>query len=195
MGPTASLDGCGKSRLHRNFFYSLLSLCFIHPRFFVLIVLAFCLLSLLYNTQNTNVHAPEPVSNPESRQASRPRPRGHWDRQGFDPGTVQPVASCYTNYTIPACLKHLTPSGKPNIMASHPNTLFRLIGSRVLWDTKVHYPIPRYVTDLHPEPGAALGLSVTLTYFCYLEYIYPSPLPPFDTNNDGICGAVFNNSR
>ena len=40
---------------------------------------------------------------PAKRAAADPRPTslGHWDRQGFDPRTVQPVVSRYTDCAIP----------------------------------------------------------------------------------------------
>ena len=46
-------------------------------------------------THNTNIHSPGRIRihNPSKRSAadSRLRPTGHWDRQGFDPHTLQPV--------------------------------------------------------------------------------------------------------
>ena len=60
----------------------------------------YCLLSLLYNTHNTNIHAPGGIRsrNPSKRSASDPRLRTlvHWDRQ-FDPRNIQPEASRYTD--------------------------------------------------------------------------------------------------
>ena len=54
MGPTAGLDGCGKSHLHRDFVCIVLYLYFIRPCFFVL---HFAFLSLVI-THNTKIHAP-----------------------------------------------------------------------------------------------------------------------------------------
>ena len=61
-----------------------------------------CLLSLLYDTRNTNIHAPGGIRicDPSKRSAADPplRPLGHWDRPRFDPQTVQPVANSYTDW-------------------------------------------------------------------------------------------------
>jgi hypothetical protein len=58
-----------------------------------------------YQKHNTNIHAPGGIRihDPSKRAAADPRlkPHGHWDRR-FDPRTVQPVASHYTDYVIPA---------------------------------------------------------------------------------------------
>ena len=77
VGPRVGLDGCGKSRPHRDFFYFLvLSLYFIHTCFFVLTVLAstFCL--LLYKT-HTNTHSSGGIRtrNTSRRSAADPRLR------------------------------------------------------------------------------------------------------------------------
>jgi hypothetical protein len=57
----------------------------------------FCLLSLLCVTHNTNIHAPAGIRNPQSQQAVGRRfsPYTVWPlgSAGFDPQTVQPVAS------------------------------------------------------------------------------------------------------
>jgi hypothetical protein len=69
VGPTAGMDGCGKPRLHQDFFLFSLLLCTVS-------VLCsdcpgFCLLSLQNNTHNTNIHAPRGIqtlkpANPET---------------------------------------------------------------------------------------------------------------------------------
>jgi hypothetical protein len=70
----------------------------------------FCLLSLLYNTHDTNIHASVggggggvQTRNSSRRSASDPRLRlrGHWDRQGFDLWTVMSIASRSTDYAVP----------------------------------------------------------------------------------------------
>jgi hypothetical protein len=49
-----------------------------------------------YDKHNTNIHAPSEIRthDPSKRAAEDPRlrPHGHWDRQGFEPRTVLPVA-------------------------------------------------------------------------------------------------------
>ena len=64
--------------------------------FFVLMVLAF-----VQHSQQTNIHAFGGIRalNPNRRAVVYPRlrPLGHWDRQGFDPRTVHPVVTCYTD--------------------------------------------------------------------------------------------------
>jgi hypothetical protein len=103
------LDGCWKSRPHRDFFCPVF-FPFIHfvpsaPSLLLHVTLCSILLSL-YNKHNTNIHVPVGIRthNPSKRSAAGPRirPRGHWDRQGFNPRTVQLVASRYTDYAIPA---------------------------------------------------------------------------------------------
>jgi hypothetical protein len=63
---------------YADFFSSLFVL---YPYFCVLIVLDVCLLSLLYNTHNTNIHAPGGIRtrNPSKRSPADPRlrPLGH----------------------------------------------------------------------------------------------------------------------
>jgi hypothetical protein len=53
-----------------------------------------CLLSLLCNTHNTNIHTPDGIRtrNPKKRAAADPRlrPLGHWDRQDSIPGSPSP---------------------------------------------------------------------------------------------------------
>ena len=70
-----------------------------------LIVLHFAFLSLLI-LHNTSIHVSGGIrtSNPSKRSAADPRlrPFSHWDRQGFDPQTVHPVASRYTDGPITA---------------------------------------------------------------------------------------------
>jgi hypothetical protein len=68
VGPRAGLDGCGKSRLHRDFFS----------------------LSVLLSVFVSFV----PIGK-RSAADPRRRPLGHWDQ--FDPGTVQSVASRSTD--------------------------------------------------------------------------------------------------
>jgi hypothetical protein len=101
------LNGCRKSRpppLPDCDFFCCLSV--LHP-YLVLCPYcpAFCVLSLLYNTHNTNIHAPDGIRtrNPSKRSAadSRLRPLDHWDRLGSNPRTVQPIASRYTDGAIP----------------------------------------------------------------------------------------------
>jgi hypothetical protein len=64
---------------------------------------AFAFLPLLYNT---NVQAPggTRTRNPSKRSAAHPslKQLGHSHRQGYDPRTVQPVASRYTDYACEA---------------------------------------------------------------------------------------------
>ena len=55
VGPTTSLDGCGKFRPHREFFLFWCSLYFIRTCFFHLTVLHFAFSLYLYNR---NIHAP-----------------------------------------------------------------------------------------------------------------------------------------
>jgi hypothetical protein len=95
VGPRTGLDRYGKSRPPPRFFLCTLSvfLCPDCPGFY--------LLSLLYNTQHKHP-CPQRDSKPQSQQASGRRPLGHWNRQGFDPRTVQAVASRYTDWAIPA---------------------------------------------------------------------------------------------
>ena len=71
--------------------YRYLFLCFDGP--------GFCLFVFTYK-HNTSIHAPAGIRTriPSKRSAPDPRlrPLGHWDRQGFDTRTIQPVASRYT---------------------------------------------------------------------------------------------------
>jgi hypothetical protein len=68
-----------------------------------------CLLSLMYNTHNTNTHAPGWIRtrNPSKRSAvgKRLRPPGHWDRHGIDPETLRLVAQCLNHYVTPGPVK------------------------------------------------------------------------------------------
>ena len=74
--------------------------------FRVLHVTLCSILLSLYNQHNTNIHASGGIRthNPSKRAAADPRlrQRGHWYRLGFDPRTVERVASRYTDYAIPA---------------------------------------------------------------------------------------------
>ena len=58
----------------------------------------FFLLSLLYNTHNTNIHAPNGIRtrNPSKRAAANP----HLRLIGYDPCAIQPVASRYIDWAI-----------------------------------------------------------------------------------------------
>jgi hypothetical protein len=83
VGPRVGLDGCGKSRPHRDssfFFFFGLSVPYLY--FFVLTVLA--LPFVVYNTHNTNNHVAGRIRtrNPSKRSAADPslRPLGHWDQ-------------------------------------------------------------------------------------------------------------------
>ena len=93
VGPRAGLDGCGKSRPQQDFYFVLCTLFVLRP--------GFAFRPSWNITYNTNIHAPGGIRtcNPSKRSAadSRLRPLGHWDRLGFDPRTVQPVASPYTD--------------------------------------------------------------------------------------------------
>jgi hypothetical protein len=64
-----------------------------------------CLVSLLYKTHNTNIHAPGGIRtrNPSKQSAADPRlrPLGHWNRQGIDHRNFQPITSRYTDYASP----------------------------------------------------------------------------------------------
>jgi hypothetical protein len=81
----AGLDGCEKSRPHRDFFVLSCTLNVLHP--FLLLCLdypASCLLlSLLYDTRYTNIHVTVGIQtrNLRKRSAAGPRfrPLGHWD--------------------------------------------------------------------------------------------------------------------
>ena len=79
MDPRAGLDGGGKSRFHRDFFYFICTFC---P--------GFAFSPLLYDTYNTNFHASGGfrTRNPSKRSAADPRlrPLGHWDRRIRFPG-------------------------------------------------------------------------------------------------------------
>jgi hypothetical protein len=50
-----------------------------------------------YNKHNTNIHAPGGIRthNPSKRAAVDPsfKPRGHWDRQGSNPGSERPATN------------------------------------------------------------------------------------------------------
>ena len=69
----------------------------------IILCFAFC---PYCTTHNTNIHAPDGIRtrNPNKRSATDPslKPLGHCDRTGFDLRTVQPVASCYTDWATPA---------------------------------------------------------------------------------------------
>ena len=98
VGHRSGLDGRRKSRLQRDFcFFSVLYL------YFFVLALPFVLTD---NTHNTNIHVPGEIQTCKRsmRSAAYPRLRtlGLWDRQGFDPRTVQPVASLYTDWVISA---------------------------------------------------------------------------------------------
>ena len=81
VGPRASVEGCGKFCHHWHFFVS--SLCTLSvvlcPHF-----PGVRLLSLLYNTHNTNIHSPRRDSNPQSQQTIGRRP---------SPWTARPLGS------------------------------------------------------------------------------------------------------
>ena len=66
------------------------SLSVFYPCLFVLTVLAF---ALVYNTHNTNIHAPGGIRtrNPSKQEAAelRLRPLGHWDRPDSNPQSQQ----------------------------------------------------------------------------------------------------------
>jgi hypothetical protein len=99
VGPRTGLDGCKNLAPTGIFLFSVLPLYY----FYVLIVLAvpFCPYRTTHTTQTSD-------SNPQSQQAISRR-HAPWTARplgpGFDPQTVQPVAGCYTYYTIPAHLK------------------------------------------------------------------------------------------
>ena len=110
VGPRAGLDGCWKCRPPTGISFCSLStlsvvLCPDCPDC--------CRLSLLHNT---NIHAPGGIRtrNPSKWSAADPRsrPLGHWDRQGFDPRTVQPVTSRYTDWAMPAHITFLWPASR-----------------------------------------------------------------------------------
>ena len=103
VGPRSGLDGCGKSRPYRDYYFYfifLFSLCtFIPACFCILIVLHVTFLSLLYNTHNTNIHVPGGI---RTRKSASDWPQillldrsATWI--GCDPRTVQPVASRCTD--------------------------------------------------------------------------------------------------
>ena len=60
---------------------------------------------LLYNTHNTNIHAPGGIRtrNRNRRSAADPclRQLGHWDRHGIDPETFRLAAQCLNHYDTP----------------------------------------------------------------------------------------------
>jgi hypothetical protein len=96
VGPTASLDGCEKSRPNRDFLYSLV-LCsyFICTCVFVLIVLhfAFMCLRTTHTTQKHSRPGGIQTRNPSKRSTADPRLRslGHWDRLLSIPGPSSPL--------------------------------------------------------------------------------------------------------
>ena len=102
MGHSSGLEGCGKCRPQRELFSYSLVLCvhFILTCFFLLIVLYFAFLSLL-TTNNTNIHVSGGI---RTRYCSKRLAAGthlillgNWDRQGFDPRSVQPIAGRCTD--------------------------------------------------------------------------------------------------
>jgi hypothetical protein len=89
VGPRAGLDGYGKFCPPPGFFFVLCTLSILlYPD-----CSHFFFLPLLYNTHHTNAHAPGGIRsrNPSKRAATR---------IGFDPRTVQPAASQYTDSLI-----------------------------------------------------------------------------------------------
>ena len=126
------------------------SLFVLYPYFFVLIILAFCLLSLLCNTRNTNIHAPDGIRsrNLSKRSAADPhlRPLGHWVRHGiwspnrparsellYRPGHVGPLS-----YTLDTLLtqpwQHGDLISEVNIV---PKRRALLVQWRALYPTKM----------------------------------------------------------
>ena len=99
--PRAGVDGCGKCRLHRYFFFwdlsLVLSLYFFRTSFFVLIALPCSFVSAVQH--NTNIHAPGWIRtlNPNKRSAADPclRPLGYWDRQIRSPDRPARSKSLY----------------------------------------------------------------------------------------------------
>ena len=88
-------------------------------------VLAFCLLSLLYNTHDRNVHATGGIRTrkPTKRSAAdiRLRPLGYWE---IRPRTFQPVVSRYTDSAIPAHLRINKPEKrKKRIVVSNTSAM------------------------------------------------------------------------
>jgi hypothetical protein len=77
VSPRGTLDGCGKSRPHGDFFFFVFSFTqhFIRASFFVLFVLHFAFLSLLA-AHNTNIHDSGGIQNrnPSKRSAAGPPP-------------------------------------------------------------------------------------------------------------------------
>ena len=92
------LDGCRKSR-HNRFLFLISLYSVLNPYFFLCLTVlhfTFCL-----SLQHTNIHAPSGIRtrNPRKRPVA-----GHWNRQEFDPRTVYPVGSRYTDCAIQAHL-------------------------------------------------------------------------------------------
>ena len=85
------MNGCGKSRLHRDLFFVFSCTLFVlHPYLFrCLDCPAFCLFVL----QHTNINAAGRIRtcNPSKRSAAYPRlrPLGHWNRQDSNPGSYK----------------------------------------------------------------------------------------------------------
>ena len=98
--PSAGLDGCGKSRPHRDFFLFCILLCSVlHPCLFLCPHCpAFCLLSL-FTTHNTNTDALGGIRtrNTSTRSVADPllRPFGFWDRRIRSPNRSAHNVSVY----------------------------------------------------------------------------------------------------
>ena len=68
-GPRGGLDGCGKSRLYRDFFvFSLCTFSLFISLFWLSWLVAFVF--TVRNTHNTNIHTPRRDSNPQSQKVS-----------------------------------------------------------------------------------------------------------------------------
>jgi hypothetical protein len=104
VGPRTSLYGCGKSRYHRDFFCILLY-SVLHPYFFLCLhyVLHFDMCLYLYHTKQTTITPTrfEPATPACDRQQTLPLDRSSTGN-GFNPQPLQPVASRYTYWAIPA---------------------------------------------------------------------------------------------
>ena len=104
MGPRAGLDGCRKSRPHWEFFFFCVFLySLLHPYLILCLdCLAFCVLSLL-TTQHKTSMPPAGFEPPISAsERSQTHTLNRSATGGLDPGTVQPIVTCYTDWAIPA---------------------------------------------------------------------------------------------
>jgi hypothetical protein len=116
--------------------FCVLSLCVCTSSLLVSLSWLSCILPFVftYNTQH-KYPCPQRDSKPQSNRWSaadpRLRPPGHWDRHGFDPRTVQPVASRCTDWAVPAHLLWLSVTNCSSVSKERTKKLpFLLL---VLW--------------------------------------------------------------